>query len=53
LKPLEMLRALETSANVRIIDAGPDGWLVLPLDKVTNVDPPEAGKKSGVSITGR
>jgi len=39
LSPLEWLRMLEQIAPIHVVDGGPDGFLVLPLDKVKNVEP--------------
>jgi hypothetical protein len=41
LHPNDLLRLLEQAAAIRIIDNGPEGYLVLPLDKVRNVEPLE------------
>ncbi len=38
----DALLAIERVANVRFVDNGPDGVLVLPLEKVRNLDPGEA-----------
>ncbi|MCH8275439.1 MAG: hypothetical protein IH851_11690 [Armatimonadetes bacterium] len=36
----EMLLLIERVAPIRLLDNGPEGYLVLPIDRVTNVEPP-------------
>lgn len=38
LAPAEMLAVLEKAASIRIVDGGPEGYFILPMDKVNNVD---------------
>lgn len=55
--PEEAMLLLEKLAPVRVQDLGPDGYLVVPLDKVSNVETPgsrptmpnrnESGPRSG------
>lgn len=47
LPPGEMLAALERVAPIRVIDNGPDGFVILPEDRVVNVDP--GASNSGAS----
>lgn len=37
---LEAVDIVERSANVRILDNGSEGYIVMPLDKVRNMEPP-------------
>lgn len=39
LEPAAMLQAIKAAAGVEVVDAGPDGYLVLPSERTTITDP--------------
>ncbi len=52
LSPTDMLSAVEKLAPIHLVDGGPDGWLILPMDKVSNVEPNSEQVSKGVKSSG-
>jgi hypothetical protein len=44
LAPKDLLDLAEAGAPIRVFDAGPDGYLILPMDKVENADTRRSGQ---------
>ena len=42
--PKDLLDMAEAGAPIRVFDAGPDGYLILPIDKVENADSRRSGQ---------
>lgn len=42
--PKDLLDLAEAGAPIRVFDAGPDGYLILPMDKVENADSRRSGQ---------